>query len=548
MKNSIKTLTLFFILFSASQLTFSQTVTQEWIAKYSGPLMGFSFCQDMVLDSVGNVYIVGTSKGVNTDYDIITIKYNSNGVLLWDARYNGNNNTYDVATDIEIDRNGNLYVTGLIQDTNGRKLVTIKYDNDGIQQWITTYDTGSIGNSFKIKTCNSGNIYISGDFRDLSEKQKLITLKYNSNGNLEWSKIFDRTNNNGQNSFGDIDLDKSGNVYITSTSNTGLYDYNATTIKYDPFGNIAWVVDYDNPLFYLNISKEIKIDKYNNVFITGWTDFNNENTNFFTIKYDSNGVNQWICLYDKTFERNERAFNLMIDTNGNAYVIGESWSKESYYDIVTIRYGQTGNENWVNKYSTMKDQSEWPTGITIDKNNDVYVIGTVGNISEDNRDFVTIKYSSDGNLKWIKKFTNNDNIWGKPKKILTDEVGNIFIAGNIDSNGSSETSNIVLIKYSQSVGIQNLSNEIPNKFLLMQNYPNPFNPSTTIKFDIQKQGFVTLKVYDMLGKEVSTLVNESLSPGTYKADFTAEGLTSGVYFYRLITDDFSDVKRMLLIK
>jgi len=99
---------------------------------------------------------------------------------------------------------------------------------------------------------------------------------------------------------------------------------------------------------------------------------------------------------------------------------------------------------------------------------------------------------------------------------------------------------------------------MPEKYLLMQNYPNPFNPTTTIKFDIQKQGFVTLKVYDMLGKEVSTLVSDILQPGSYvsdilqpgsyKADFTAEGLTSGVYFYRLVTNDFSDVKRMMLIK
>jgi len=93
----------------------------------------------------------------------------------------------------------------------------------------------------------------------------------------------------------------------------------------------------------------------------------------------------------------------------------------------------------------------------------------------------------------------------------------------------------------------NLSN-IPSEYKLSQNYPNPFNPVTKINFSVPKQGYVTLKVYDLLGREVKTLVNEIKTTGNYVVEFNASNLASGVYFYRLETEGFSDVKRMMLVK
>jgi len=108
------------------------------------------------------------------------------------------------------------------------------------------------------------------------------------------------------------------------------------------------------------------------------------------------------------------------------------------------------------------------------------------------------------------------------------------------------------------IGINQISSLVPEKFSLSQNYPNPFNPTTNLEFGLPAEasakagisnlGFVSLKVYDMIGKEVATLVNENLSPGTYKYNFDASGLTSGIYFYTLKADGFSETKRMMLLK
>ena len=96
--------------------------------------------------------------------------------------------------------------------------------------------------------------------------------------------------------------------------------------------------------------------------------------------------------------------------------------------------------------------------------------------------------------------------------------------------------------------VKQISSEIPEGFSLYQNYPNPFNPTTNIKFDIQKSSYIKLTIYDILGREIKTLVDENLSAGRYEVNWDGSGYTSGVYFYRLRARDFVDVKKMVLVK
>lgn len=98
------------------------------------------------------------------------------------------------------------------------------------------------------------------------------------------------------------------------------------------------------------------------------------------------------------------------------------------------------------------------------------------------------------------------------------------------------------------LGVHNISGEIPLNFSLSQNYPNPFNPVTNIKFDIPKSGFVKITVFDLLGREITRLVNEQMQPGSYNVDWDASNYPSGVYFYKLESEDFVESKKMVLVK
>jgi len=96
--------------------------------------------------------------------------------------------------------------------------------------------------------------------------------------------------------------------------------------------------------------------------------------------------------------------------------------------------------------------------------------------------------------------------------------------------------------------INRIRENMPEKFELFPNYPNPFNPETTIKYSLSKYGFVTLKIYDILGAEIRTLVERYQQPGNYVYNFNGEGLSSGVYIYRLISGDFVSARKMTLVK
>jgi hypothetical protein len=103
------------------------------------------------------------------------------------------------------------------------------------------------------------------------------------------------------------------------------------------------------------------------------------------------------------------------------------------------------------------------------------------------------------------------------------------------------------------IGVKQTSTEVPGEFALSQNYPNPFNPATTIKFSIPQSGFVSLKVYDILGREVSQIVKDNLQVGSYEVNFDASNLTSGTYFYKINVNtdgsvNWTQTKKMVLVK
>jgi hypothetical protein len=104
------------------------------------------------------------------------------------------------------------------------------------------------------------------------------------------------------------------------------------------------------------------------------------------------------------------------------------------------------------------------------------------------------------------------------------------------------------IKYKELVNDTSSGGEQPDKYVLYQNYPNPFNPNTIIRFNLPAAGHVLLKVFDMLGNEVRTLVNESRFQGTHSVEFKTEGLASGIYLYRIESGPFSEVKKMIILK
>lgn len=145
--------------------------------------------------------------------------------------------------------------------------------------------------------------------------------------------------------------------------------------------------------------------------------------------------------------------------------------------------------------------------------------------------------STDSGNTW-EEF-NNGNIAGQVVEIVTDST--YLYAATLGGG-------VYRYDVNNITSVNNSDLEIPASFELRQNFPNPFNPSTSIEYRVSSISNVSLKVYDVLGKEVATLVNEEQSAGSYEVDFNASGLSSGMYFYKLQTDNFVETKKMLLLK
>ena len=148
-------------------------------------------------------------------------------------------------------------------------------------------------------------------------------------------------------------------------------------------------------------------------------------------------------------------------------------------------------------------------------------------------------YTSNGGLTWSQKFLQSSisDIYGS----YLSSNGILYAVTLLDSYIFKNASIF-------TTGINTVSENVPVTTRLRQNYPNPFNPVTRISFDVSRAGNVIIKVYDVTGREVQTLVNETLNPGTYAMTFDGTGLTSGVYYYKLISGQFTETKRMVLIK
>ena len=541
-------LTLFYILLIlvTVQNIFSQ-VTQEWVARYDGPGNSTDLANSIAVDGSGNVYVTGYCTASGTDYDYATIKYNSSGVMQWEKRYNGPGNLNDYAISIAIDVSGNVYVTGQSEGTGSNfDYATIKYNSSGVQQWVQRYNgPGNYADAARsIAVDGLGNVYVTGSGTGNGTGVDYATIKYNSSGDSVWVKRYN-SNGNSVDAVSKMAVDGSGNVYVTGYSAGSGTGYDYATIKYNSSGVQQWVKIYNGPGNLSDYANSISVDNSGNVYVAGQSRGSGTAEDYATIKYNSSGDSVWVQRYNGTGNLSDGANSIAVDGSGNVYVTGSSTGSGTDFDYATLKYNSSGILQWLKRYNGPINSSDYANSIALDGSGNVYVTGQSPG-SGLSYDYTTIKYNSSGDSVWVKRYNGPANSTDNANSIALDGSGNVFVTGQ--SEGSGTGTDYATVKYSQSVGINQISSEIPDKFSLSQNYPNPFNPVTKINYELRVTNYAKLVVYDVIGKEVVTLVNEKQSPGTYQVEFDAGSLTSGIYFYRLTSGDFTDTRRMMLIK
>ncbi|HMQ80958.1 MAG TPA: SBBP repeat-containing protein [Ignavibacteria bacterium] len=538
MKNSTKTiLTAVFLLIAAiSQIRSQPAPPVDWIRNnISGD------ANDMVTDNSGNIYVTGVTYAGSTN-DFCTIKYNSSGVQQWSVTYNGTDDLGDQASSIAVDNQGNVYVTGTANINYSNTVwtgdyCTIKYNSSGQQQWVRIYSGNTTGRDipFKVAVDGTGNVVVTGQsYIDAQRNDDIVTIKYAPDGTQMWLVYHDGTGTTPEQDSGrDMVLDAQGNIYIFGHSTRLVTWYDLFLIKYNPSGAVQFTRDYAGPI---NNTTEygvaLTLDNSGNIYCIGEL----SDGSLAVLKYNSSGVQQWAYIYTSGFFN--KAKDITTDAAGNVLFCGSAGSTG-----FTAKLNSSGTLMW-NRIITGTGGNEIANSLIIDNMGDIYVTGKVAAGSY--FDFVTEKINPAGTVQWRATHGGSGNLNDFGNAVSRDASGNIIVSGGSNVGGFN---NFCTIKYAPgTIGIEPSGNNIPESFTLHQNFPNPFNPVTNINFDLPLSSYVKLSVFDITGREIETLVNENLKSGTYKADWNASNLPSGVYFYKLEAEGFTETKKMMLVK
>lgn len=532
-----------------TSLSVYSQVTTQWRSVYNGSANDTDIVTSMTVDNQGNVYVTGFSKGDLTGRDIATIKYNTSGKQIWAARYNDDNsNKDDAANAIFVDGSGNVYVTGYSTGlTSFKDFITIKYSSSGNPLWISKYN--GKGNdddlSYAVSVDGLGNVIVTGYSVGLTSSEDYLTIKYNSAGAEQWINFYDNPEMDDIDIANSMILDGSGNIYVTgySIGNGSAEDY--ATVKYNSAGNELWVRRYNGTANDYDITSGIALDGSGNIIVTGYSVGIGSAEDYATVKYDPQGNSLWVNRYNGSSNNYDISASVASDNLGNVYVTGYSYDDISSEDYATVKYSPDGQQEWVSKYNGTGDDFDIATSVKTDLKGDIYVTGYSYDF-DTKENYATVKYNSSGAEQWTEIFNGVSNGSDIASSLFSDVNDNIYVTGY--SYDGSNSVDYVTFKYSQTVGINQISSSVADGFELKQNYPNPFNPVTILEFAISEPGFVSLKIYNELGSEISTLVSSQLNRGTYKYNFDASNFTSGIYFYKLETNNSSATKKMLLIK
>ncbi|MBC8484728.1 MAG: SBBP repeat-containing protein [Bacteroidetes bacterium] len=523
-------------LFDAFILKFNSNGVRQWATYYGGS--DYDIVYSMVTDGNNNILLSGWTCSTNLPVqnpgggvyyqganagndDVFILKFNSNGVRQWATYYGGSD--YDFHSSISIDGNNNILVTGTTHSTNlplqnpgggayfqntlfGLDAFILKFNSSGVRQWATYYGGSGYEEDCSIATDINSNILINGrtNSTDLPVQnpgggayfqntyagfEDMYILKFNSNGVRQWATYYGGNNEDIGYS---IASDNNSNILITgNTKSTNLPVQN-------PGGGAYFQGTHGG----------------------GGANFND----VFILKFNSSGVRQWATYYGGN--EKDIGHSITADNNNNILVTGETKSSNfpihnpgggvyyqstnaGYQDIFILKFNSSGVRHWATYYGGEGSDLGW--SINTDGNNYILVTGE------------TISYN----------FPVFDPGGGAYFQSTPGYLSDVFILGFTPSG---------------VIGINAISTNVPDNYALYQNYPNPFNPTTNVKFDIPKSSHTKLIIYDILGKEVTTLVNEKLGAGNYEVDWNGSGYTSGVYFYKLEVGDFVNVKKMLLIK
>jgi hypothetical protein len=495
----------------------------------------------IAVDGNGNVYVTGLSKAAwgspvkpyAGDTDVFVVKLNSSGVLQWNTFLGGASDDEGYGIVVDVNSSGNIYVVGRSESTWGSPVnahagsedaFVAKLNSSGVLQWNTFMGNADRDYGDGIAVDGSDNVYITGSSEATwgspinahSGDFDLFVAKLNSSGTRQWHTFMGGSNTDMGRS---IAIDGSGNIHVAGYSyatwgsplNAFAGYFDAFAAKLNGSGVKLWHTFMGGSSW--DYGMGIAVNGSGNVYVTGYSNKTwgspvsaySGGEDVFAAKLNSSGMLQWNTFMGSSFKDN--GGSIAVSNSGNVYVAGYSdttWGSPvnahaGYFDVFAVKLNNSG----VRLRNTFMGCSilDYGGSITTDGSDNVFVTGYSG------------------------------ETWGSPV------------------NAHAGLSDAFVVKFNSNIVKVDMDLDLPTEFKLSQNYPNPFNSFTSIKYALPRANHVTLKIYNVLGEEIKTLVNQFQKQGDYTVVFDAVRLSSGIYLYELnIGNGFVATKKMIYIK
>jgi len=444
---------------------------------------------------------------------------------------------------------GSCVPDGLVSHVD---VLLLKTDPLGNIVWTKAYGKDFVEEGLSVEQTSDGGYIIGG--RTVTGSFPVIDppisdiwiLKTDADGDTLWTKTYGEAGNEYCTSIQQtVDL----GYILTGTMNSEycypMYEINenyepdssrAYLIKTDSNGNVLWQKTFLEKS-YSNCA--VRTDDGGYIFV-GWIfpDEQNIQSDVLLIKTDSLGE----VIWTNVIGGEDNDIGLCVRETSHGYIIsGQTKTEGQSYDALLIKTDLSGNVLWSKTFGVDKSDAAFSVEVS---DNGYFLTGTTNGIwwVSNSGDMWAFKTDTDGNLLWEKIFNIaiNDIAWSG---IITSDGG--YALTGLAGYGFGGDLWLAKLAPDPS-GIKN--DQIPTNYLLYQNYPNPFNPVTKITFLIPRRSYVLLNVYDVLGNEVATLVNEEKPAGSYEVKFDGKGFTSGIYIYQLAAGNYTETKKMVLLK
>jgi len=534
------------VLVSLCFLGLSHPVDGQDLSHIWSQRFGDAWIQDAwsaAVDASGNVIVVGDFGGTVDfgggpltslgDWDMFVVKFGPTGNHLWSKRFgDASVHEYQEGYRAAVDETGNVIVTGGFEgavDFGGGPLTSagsvdifvVKFDPDGNHVWSKRFGDASLQFGYGVAAGGSGDVIVVGDFVGTvafggdpltsAGIWDIYVAKFDASGDHLWSKRFGDADGQAANA---VAVDGSGNVIVTGDFNgtvdfgggalTSSGDTDIFVVKFDPDGNHVWSKRFGDALY--QVGYRVAVDASGNVIVTG-------------------------------------------DFQGTVNFGGGPLTGVGEMDIYVVKLDANGNHLWSKRFGDANDQ--WAESVAVDGSGSVIVagyfhgtvdfggdpLGCVGDY-----DIYVVKLDANGNHLWSKRFGDANVQWASSAAV--DAFGNLLVTGafggTVDFGGglllSAGNRDIFVAKFADiATGISSM--RIGNT-LRLDAYPNPFNPVTAVTYFVPNLGLVDLRIYDVEGRLIRTLVRDVRDFGEHTAtwdglDGRGVAVSSGIFFVRL---------------